>query len=113
MYNNAKCEKSPHVTTVTPAAKGQRTRVTKTSSTLATCTTEPQEKKDAGKLQTFEKAFGGSALWSHLASKNVPDDYELNLDKDKQSLATLKTLMSSHFVRRYDKDYNNLRLELK
>ena len=106
-------KKSPYVTTVTPAAKGQRTRVTKTSSMLATGTTKPQEKKDAGKLQTFENAFGGSALQSHLASKNVPDDYELNLDKDKQSLATLKTLMSSHFVHRYDKDYDNLRLELK
>ena len=64
-------------------------------------------------MQTFEKTFGGSALRSHLASKNVPDDYKLDLDKDKQPLATLKILMSSHFVCRYDKDYDNLRLELK
>ena len=64
-------------------------------------------------MQTFEKTFGGSVLRSHLSSKNVPDDYKLNLDKDKQLLVTLKTLMSSHFVHRYDKDYDNLRLELK
>ena len=38
-------KKSPYVTTVTPAAKGQRTKVTKTSSTLATGTKKPQEKK--------------------------------------------------------------------
>ena len=99
--------------TVTPAAKGQSIKVTKISSTLATGTIKPQENKDQGELQRFEKTFGGSVLRSHLSSKNVPDDYELNLDIDKQSLATLKTLMSSHFVCRYNKDYDNLRLELK
>ena len=38
-------KQTPYVTTVTPAAKGQRTKVTKTSSMLATGTTKPQEKK--------------------------------------------------------------------
>ena len=75
-------KKTPYVTTVTPAAKGQSTK-TKTSSTSATSTSKPQENKNQGKLQRFDKTFGGSMLWSHLLSKNVADD------KDKPSLVTL------------------------
>ena len=52
-------------------------------------------------------------MHSQLGTLSVPDDYGFNLEKDKESLITLKTLRSLHFVRQYYKDYENLRLELR
>ena len=67
---------------------------------------------EQAKLQSFEKAFGAAALASQLGTKNVLDTHDFNLEKDKESLATLRTLIKSHFVRKNEQDYDNLKMEL-
>ena len=64
------------------------------------------------KLQSFEKAFGVGALASQLGTKNVVDNHNFNIEKDKESLAILRTLIKSHFVRKNEQDYDNLKIEL-
>ena len=65
------------------------------------------------KLPSFEKAFGADALASQLGTTNVVDNHDFNLEKDKKSLATLRTLIKSHFVRKHEQDYENLKMELR
>ena len=55
------------------------------------------------KLQSFEKAFGVGTLASQLGTKNVVDNHDFNLEKDKESLAILRTLIKSHFVQKMSK----------
>ena len=71
-----------------------------------------KEEKDV-KLDSFEKAFGGSILHNQLTRKNVDDEYNFDPEKDRESLAVLKTLINSHFVCKKDRDYENLKYELK
>ena len=85
-----------YVTKVASTSKGHSTKTSKAASTLVT--TKTQESKDTVKLQSFQKAFGGGTLHSQLGTLSVPDDHGFNLEKDKESLITLKTLMCSHFV---------------
>ena len=103
--------KMSYVTKVAPISKEHSTKSSKAASTSVT--TKIQESKGTVKLKSFQKAFGCGALHSQLWTLSVPDAHRFNLEKDKESLITLKTLMSSHFVWRYDKDYENLRSELR
>ena len=73
---------------------------------------ENQEEKKV-KLDSFEKAFGGSILRNQLSRTNVDDEYHFHVEKDRESLAVLKTLINSHFVRKKERDYENLKYELK
>ena len=41
------------------------------------------------------------------------DEYNFDPEKDSKSLLVLKTLINSHFVWKNDKDYDNLKYELK
>ena len=94
-------KKAPYVTKTVQSSKGQNTKSKK----------QGNKADEHGNLQSFEKAFGGGALHSQLATQNVVDNHDLNLEKDKESLATLRSF--AHFVRKYDQDYDNLKIELK
>ena len=49
---------------------------------------------------------------SQLGTRNVVDNHDFNLEKDKESLAILRTLIKSQFVRQNEQDYDNLKIEL-
>ena len=94
-----------------PVSRGQEVK------NVMSVTTEShsQEKKEKGNVKpdSFEKAFGGSLLCNQLSSLDVNDEYNFDLEKDSKSLLVLKGLINSHFVCKNDKDYDNLKYELK
>ena len=94
-----------------PVSKGQQVQNV-TSVPIESNTQENKEKVDV-KLDSFEKAFGGTMLHNQLSSLDVDDEYSFDLEKDGKSLLVLKTLINSHYVQKNDKDYDNLKYELK
>ena len=78
-------KKAPYVTKTVQSSKGQNTKSKR----------QGNKADEHVNFQSFEKAFGGGALCSQLGTQNVVDNHDLNLEKDKESLAILRTLIKS------------------